>query len=113
MFHYQDTGKLSKPKESQRKVVTEVRKVTYLNNLPDEEIKELIKLGQPVLPVTTVGYETVKEMVVSPEFCDIIPKVVETKTVDARWVVKRVKKKDKKKLFMIEPDYNDKGEYGE
>jgi len=93
MFYYEDTKKLSKPKESQRRVVTEVREVTYYNNHPDEKVVE---------PVVTKGYETVTEMVVSQDFT-CIPKVVGTKTVDARWVVKRVKK-DKKKMFLNEPE---------
>lgn len=95
MFHYQDTGKVSQPKESQRKVVTEVRKVTYLNKHPDEKVLE---------PVVTEGFETVKEIVVSPGCGEVIPKIVGTKTVDATHIVKRLKKKDKKKLFMIEAE---------
>lgn len=99
MFRYQDTNKVSKPKESQRKVVVEVRKVTYLNKHPDERVIE---------PVITEGYETVKEVVVSPDFNQVIPKVVDSKTVNATQVVKRVKKKDKKKLFLHEPEgYNE------
>lgn len=75
MFRYADTGEISKPGEIQRKVVPEVRKVTYLNDSPNPEVGE---------PVVTYGYETVSEMIVSPEYPDISPIIVEEKTVDNR-----------------------------
>lgn len=74
MFRYQDTNKLSKPKEAQRRVVTELRKVTYMNNHPDSKVEE---------PILSEGYETVREMVVSPDFI-AVPRIVDTKTVDGR-----------------------------
>lgn len=74
MFYYQDTGKLSEPRELQRKVITEVRQVTYVNNNPDPKANE---------PLTTTGFEPVKEMVVSSSYV-VVPKVVGSKTVDNR-----------------------------
>jgi hypothetical protein len=74
MFRYQDTGKLSQPQESQRMVVTEVRQVTYLHNNPNPKISE---------PITSEGFETVTEMVVSQGYV-CVPKVVGHKTVDGR-----------------------------
>ena len=75
MFRYADNNQVSKPREDQRRVVTEVRKVTYLNDSSDDRISD---------PVVSFGYETVKEVAVSPDFCDTIPKVVEEKTIDNR-----------------------------
>ncbi len=83
MFYYSDTNKLSKPSELMRKVVTEIRKVTYLNDSPNPTVSE---------PVVTYGYETVKEVAVSPEWYGE-PTVVEEKTIDNRnpnRIVKRV-----------------------
>ena len=74
MFYYSDTGKLSQPKESQRVVVTQLRKVTYLNDSPNPTVGE---------PVVTEGYETVKEAAVSPEWFGE-PTVVDEKTIDNR-----------------------------
>lgn len=74
MFRYADTGKVSQPKEMQRKVVTAVRKVTYLNNHPNPKVTE---------PIVSEGYETVTELVVSPSYNEA-PQVVENKTVDGR-----------------------------
>jgi hypothetical protein len=95
MFYYEDTNQLSKSGESQRRVVVAVRKVTYLTNHPNPKVIE---------PVASVGFETVREMIVSPDFnCPV--EVVEHKTVDNRHVVKRVKKV--KKTFIVEekPEY--------
>jgi hypothetical protein len=83
MFKYQDTNKVSQLRESQYKVVTEVRTVTYLNDNPNPKILE---------PVTTTGYETVKELVVSPGKV-VTPRVVGSKTVDNR------NKEEKRKPF--------------
>jgi len=74
MFRYADTGKVSKPRELQRKVVTAVRKVTYMNNHPDPKVTE---------PILSEGFETVTEAVVSPEYIGV-PLIVGTKTVDGR-----------------------------
>lgn len=74
MFRYQDTKKLSVPGEIQHKVVTEVRQVTYINNDPDPKAE---------IPLTTVGFETVKEEVRSPG-STFVPIVVGSKTVDNR-----------------------------
>lgn len=74
MFRYQDNNKLSKPKESQRRVVTELRKVTYMNNHPDPKVEE---------PIISEGWEIVQELVVSPDFI-VVPTIVDSKTVDGR-----------------------------
>lgn len=75
MFRYADTNKVSKPKEFQRRVVTEVRRVTYINNHPDPKVTE---------PIISEGFETVQEMVVSPDYPNITPIFCEEKTVDGR-----------------------------
>lgn len=74
MFYYHDTKKRSQPGESQRKVVLEMRKVTYLNDSPNPSVAE---------PVVTYGFETVLEKAVSPDYNEA-PKIVEQKTVDNR-----------------------------
>lgn len=75
MFRYSDNNKVSKPRELQRKVVTAVRKVQYLNNHPNPKVTE---------PIVSYGYETVTEVVVSPEFELAVPTVVGAKEVDGR-----------------------------
>lgn len=81
MFKYDDNGKQSQPREAQRKVVTAIRKVTYLNNHPDPKVLE---------PLVTEGYETVIEANVSLNIQSINPDVIGSKTVDNRKVeVKR------------------------
>lgn len=74
MFRYADTGKQSKPGELARKVVTAVRKVTYMNNHPNPKVTE---------PIITEGFETVEEQIVSPEY-NQAPRVVGHKEVDGR-----------------------------
>lgn len=74
MFRYQDTKKVSQPGELQRKIITEVRRVTYLNDNPNPKVTE---------PVITEGYEPVKELVVSSQFVNVV-KTVGQKTVDNR-----------------------------
>ena len=74
MFRYADTGKQSKPGELARKVVTAVRKVTYLHNHPNPKVTE---------PIRSEGYETVEEKIVSPEYNEA-PVVVGHKEVDGR-----------------------------
>lgn len=74
MFRYQDNNKVSVAGEIQHKVVTEVRSVTYINNNPDPKAE---------IPLTTVGFETVKEEVRSPG-SSVVPRVVGSKTVDNR-----------------------------
>lgn len=74
MFYYQDNGKLSKSGELQRKVVTKIREVTYINDSPNPKVAE---------PITTQGFEIVEEIVASLEFT-AIPQVVGQKTVDKR-----------------------------
>lgn len=75
MFRYADTQEVSKSGELQRKVVPEIRKVTYLNDSPNPEVEE---------PVVSYGYETVSEMVVSKDYPTIAPAIVEEKTIDSR-----------------------------
>lgn len=74
MFQYQDTGEYSKPGEVQRKVVTKLRKVTYLNDSPNPKVEE---------PVVTYGTEIVEEMAVSAAY-NRMPITVGSKTVDNR-----------------------------
>lgn len=74
MFYYQDTRKLSKYGELQRKVVTKIREVTYINDSRNPKVAE---------PITTQGFEIVEEIVASPDF-QCIPQVVGQKTVDKR-----------------------------
>ena len=74
MFRYADTNKLSRPGEGQVKVVTKVRKVTYINKHPkDDKVR-----------VTSEGYETVEEVALSPKGARNAPppQVVGSKVVD-------------------------------
>lgn len=86
MFRYADNGKVSQARELQRRVVTEVRTVTYLNNNPDPKKEE---------PLTTEGFEVVKEIVVSQDYALSVPKVVGTKMIDNRFEVPRENKWEK------------------
>lgn len=74
MFIYQDTGKVSKPGEAQRKVVTKVRQVTYYNDSTNPTVEE---------PVISYGTEIVEELAVSKDYT-ANPVVVGKKTVDRR-----------------------------
>lgn len=86
MHRYANNNKVSGPRELQRKVVTEVRQVTYLNNNPDPKKEE---------PLTTMGIETVTEISVSPDFVTGFPKIVGTKTIDNRFEVPKENKWEK------------------
>lgn len=83
MFKYSDINKVSQPRELQRKVVTEARKVTYLNNNPDPKSEE---------PLVTEGWEIVSEMVVSQNYPLITPIFCESKTIDNRFEVPKENK---------------------
>jgi hypothetical protein len=74
MFRYADTNKLSQPGEGQVKIVTKVRKVTYINKHPEDD----------KVRVTTEGFEIVEELAVSPKGAKLAgpPRVVGSKVVD-------------------------------
>lgn len=74
MFRYQDSNQVSKSGEVQRKVVTKVRQVSYLNNHPNPKVTE---------PIVSVGYEVVEEKIVGPDYSGE-PQIVGEKTVDGR-----------------------------
>jgi hypothetical protein len=74
MFKYQDTNQVSKSGESQRKVVTKIRQVTYLNNHPNPKVEA---------PIESRGFEVVEEKIVSGDYQGE-PEIVGERTVDGR-----------------------------
>jgi hypothetical protein len=87
MFYYQDTGKVSRPNEAQRKVVTKIRQVTYYNDPVNPSVEE---------PVVSYGTEIVEEVAVSPGYTGS-PVVVGRKTIDRRNPNRVVKREFTKK----------------
>ena len=59
MFRYEDTGRLSEPREKQTKVVTERRDKTYTREIFD-------KKGNFKKTLEYKGWEIVTEMVIDP-----------------------------------------------
>ena len=69
MFRCAVTGKLTKPREPQIKIVVETRPKEYVNFKWDEETREKIR-------IESRGFETVKEVSVSQEGYDLLMKKV-------------------------------------
>lgn len=67
MFRYDDTGRVSEPREKQQRVVVQTRKKEYTNIIRDYKGKPVKdkKTGE-ILTKTTYGSEIVKEIVVDP-----------------------------------------------
>jgi hypothetical protein len=79
MFRYSDTNKVASSKETQFKVVTKQRTVTYIHSSG----------------LIAHGFETVEERVIDPENPNKTPvQIVGHKTIEVQEPVKRKKKKD-------------------